>query len=69
MRSQSEVTLTGYMVGSDSITSGDKHGETNGDTVHFNNSNGDLSYPNGIETKNIRSNSCTCSDKGKCVFF
>lgn len=60
-RSQSEVTLTGYLP-SDNMY--DNPAFTNNPAeLHVNGLNG--LTPNGVDGRNIRSNSCTCSEKGE----
>lgn len=76
MRSQSEVTLTSYMVGSDSITNGETKTDSASDNLAYDNSKMDLNGSGNqlkVEMKTVRSNSCTCTEKGKVkrssVFF
>lgn len=72
-RSQSEVTLTGYMIGgnSDNNTrdSNIRISDINSDSNYYvspvyTNSNMELNVDENVN-KNVRSNSCTCSEKGK----
>lgn len=64
-RSQSEVTLTGYMLGNETMTTYDGQTYTN-PTMELNSNGNGLT----MDIKNERSNSCACSEKGRffCLF-